>query len=274
MKYTFHSCYSSDGANIPGSELAPDFISDIIPVTPVSVHKYIEYGPDKTQNIQKIVHKSSSGMLNDLENGLFPILIGGDHSLAMASIYAAYQYCQKTNKKLFVFWFDAHTDINTYKESITKNIHGMPLSILTGIDTSGIILAPNTYLDIERITYFGARSIDPFEASLINTYQMPIFSKANQFEQFIQKLKSIEDDAYFHISFDVDCLDPLVAQGVSTPEAHGLSLEVAKQYLTFLFKDPRVHSFDLVEYNPLTDDQNKTTLNNIKQLIGQLAFNK
>ncbi len=204
----------------------------------------------------------------------FPILIGGDHSVAIASALAS----AKVNTDVGIIWIDAHTDYNTFETTITGNIHGLPLAAITGYKCNelryyhdGKVIQPS------RTVIIGARSIDDAEKDNLRYAGVTVFSTQDIKEKGID---AIMDEAFkiagyktkgIHVSYDIDVIDPYVAPGVSIPEYDGISEEEAMKINEYLVKHMKdILSFDLVEFNPLRDQDRRTeqiALNILTQII-------
>ena len=204
----------------------------------------------------------------------FPILIGGDHSVAIASALAS----AKVNTDIGIIWIDAHTDYNTFETTVTGNIHGLPLAAITGYKCSelryyhdGKIIQPS------RCVIIGARSIDDAEKDNLRYAGVTVFSTQDIKEKGID---AIMDEAFkiagyktkgVHVSYDLDVIDPDIAPGVSIPEFDGITEEEAMDINAYL-----INHFDKIEFNPLRDQDRKTeqiALNILAQII-RAAENK
>lgn len=195
------------------------------------------------------------------------INIGGDHSMAIPTV------AESLNKhhNLKVLWFDAHPDINTYQQSKSKNIHGMPLAYLTGIDKDYRFEYIKNNLKFENLLYIGIRDIDKFENDIILKNNIKYIT-ADNFNQKPQKsLKKILDfckNDPIHLSFDVDCIDPLYMPCTGTPVKNGLNLEATKLILNNIcYKN--IINIDITELNFKigTQIQQKTTIKNFLYLF-------
>lgn len=192
----------------------------------------------------------------------FPITIGGDHSISIASILAS----SKKNTDIGIIWIDAHPDFNTFATTITGNIHGLPLATVANYHNEELaFFHDGNFINSKNIVIIGARSIDKLE--LLNLKQAGItYFTTNDIkkygcEEIINKALNIilANTSKIHISFDLDVIDPLIAPGVSIPENSGINLEEALTINKLLLKHiNNIVSFDLVEYNPLKDKDQKT----------------
>lgn len=230
--------------------------------------------------IEKFNAELYKNMVSKMKEDYFPIMIGGDHSAAIASALAS----AKVNTDIGIIWIDAHTDYNTFESTVTGNIHGLPLAAITGYKNQdlrayhdGKIIQPS------KTVIIGARSIDDKEKDNVRYSGVTVFSTEDIKEKGIE---AIMDEAFqiagyktkgIHISFDLDIIDPDVCPGVSIPEFDGITEEEAMQINEYLVKHfDQILSYDLVEFNPLRDIDRKTeqiALNLLAQII-RAAENK
>ena len=205
------------------------------------------------------------------------INIGGDHSMSIATVTDS---LEKYNDNLKLIWMDAHSDINTYKSSSTKNYHGMPLSILTGLDmvtrSSFKFLKNKPFLKFENILYLGIREMDSFEEEVLDKYKIK-YINVNEINNFAYNtLNQIEDfveDNPIHLSFDVDVVDPFYIPSTGTPVGEGLNLESTGILLNNIMKYNLV-SMDLTELNlAIGNKEDKLkSLNNVRHLMKGIVY--
>lgn len=230
--------------------------------------------------IEKFNTNLYKNMVDKIKEEYFPIMIGGDHSAAIASALAS----AKVNIDVGIIWIDAHTDYNTFETTVTGNIHGLPLAAINGYKNSelryyhdGKVIQPS------RTVIIGARSIDDAEKDNVKYSGVTVFTTQDIKEKGIE---AIMDEAFkiagyktkgIHISYDLDIIDPDVAPGVSVPEFDGINEEEAMQINEYIINHMQsVLSYDLVEFNPLRDIDRKTeqiALNLLAQVI-RAAENK
>ena len=230
--------------------------------------------------IEKFNTNLYKNMVDKIKEEYFPIMIGGDHSAAIASALAS----AKVNIDVGIIWIDAHTDYNTFETTVTGNIHGLPLAAINGYKNSelryyhdGKVIQPS------RTVIIGARSIDEAEKDNVKYSGVTVFTTQDIKEKGIE---AIMDEAFkiagyktkgIHISYDLDIIDPDIAPGVSVPEFDGINEEEAMQINEYIINHMQsVLSYDLVEFNPLRDVDRKTeqiALNLLAQLI-RAAENK
>lgn len=199
-----------------------------------------------------------------LAAGRLPLLLGGDHCLAVGSISAVAQHCRAHGKRLKVLWFDAHADANTPGTSPSGNLHGMPVACLLGQGPQGLTqLAGTTALLPGQLSLIGVRSVDAAEKGFVNAlgievYDMRYIDEVGARSVMQQALKDVHDDTHLHVSFDLDCLDPAIAPGVSTAVRGGPTYRETQLFMEMLADCGALGSVDLVELNPARDIRNQT----------------
>ncbi len=210
----------------------------------------------------------SAAVLDVMRKGRVPVVLGGDHSLAMGSVSGAARYAAEQGRKLHVLWLDAHSDYNTPLTSPSGNMHGMPLALLCGEPGLGDVFGdePRGAVDPGRLHLFGIRSIDTEERRLlqargVNVVDMRRLDEdgfAVSIRRVIQRVR--EDNAMLHVSLDLDFLDPTIAPGVGTAVPGGATHREAHLVMELLYESGLVTSLDLVELNPFLDERAKSAL--------------
>lgn len=199
-----------------------------------------------------------------LAAGRLPLLMGGDHCLAIGSISAVAQHCRAQGKRLKVLWFDAHADANTPDSSPSGNLHGMPVACLLGHGPVGLTqLGGATALVPGQISLMGVRSVDAAEKRFVNAlnievYDMRYIDEIGVRSVMAQALKDVDRHTHLHVSFDLDCLDPAIAPGVSTAVRGGPTYRETQLFMEMLADCGQLGSLDLVELNPARDVRNQT----------------
>ncbi|HHQ6806985.1 TPA: arginase [Staphylococcus aureus] len=209
---------------------------------------------DVNQKLNKEVSAS-------IENNRFPLVLGGDHSIAVGSVSAI----SKHYNNLGVIWYDAHGDLNIPEESPSGNIHGMPLRILTGEGPKELLELNSNVIKPENIVLIGMRDLDKGERQFIKDHNIKTFTMSDidklgikeVIENTIEYLKSRNVDGV-HLSLDVDALDPLETPGTGTRVLGGLNYRESHFALELLHQSHLISSMDLVEVNPLIDSNNYT----------------
>ena len=194
-----------------------------------------------------------------------PILLGGDHSLAIGSITAVAQHCRATGRKLRILWLDAHADFNTSEVTPSGNVHGMPVACLCGNGPAELVqlggsapaIAPDT------IRQIGIRSVDAGEKRLVrdaglDIYDMRYIDEIGMRRAMEEALEGVGADTHLHVSFDVDFLDPEIAPGVGTTIPGGPNYREAQLCMEMIADTGRLGSLDVVELNPALDVRNRT----------------
>jgi len=201
------------------------------------------------------------------KEGTFPLVMGGDHSIAMGTISGLASYYKSQGKKFGVVWVDAHADMNTPDTSPSGNIHGMPLSACLGMGPKELthIYDVGQKLDPDNVFLIGIREIDASEkkavnSSGVNAYTMEDIDRLGIYQTMVEVREAIQAKGLdaIHVSFDVDGLDPSVAPGVGTPVPGGLTYREANLLVEMLFETGKIGSLELTEINPILDNCNQT----------------
>lgn len=238
--------------------------------------KYLKEIVDSNNNLAKKVYEA-------LENSTMPIVIGGDHSLALGSIAGSSKFF---NEDIAVIWIDAHGDLNTSETSPTGNIHGMPLaaSLNIGDDNLTNIHSNNAKLKPENVFLLGCRDLDEGELKLLDELDINIWTMEdikdlginNVIKELLNSLhkKGIKN---IHLSFDIDSLDPSYVPGTGTPVESGLTFSEGKLLIESILNTSLVKCIDFVEFNPDIDNNSRTleTCIELLNIISNgLNFNK
>ncbi|MFA6230740.1 MAG: arginase [Rhodanobacter sp.] len=201
----------------------------------------------------------------ELKAGRLPIMLGGDHCLAIGSITAVARHCQEAGKQLRVLWLDAHSDFNTAQATPSGNIHGMPVACLCGYGPKALIelggSIPATAPDVFR--QIGIRSVDYGEKQLVREANVGIYDMRHIDEEGMkrvmeQALAGMDENTHLHVSFDVDFLDPSIAPGVGTTVRGGPTYREAQLCMEMIADTGYLASLDIVELNPAYDKRNAT----------------
>ncbi|MDD2711977.1 MAG: arginase [Simplicispira sp.] len=205
-----------------------------------------------------------AAVANALADGRLPLLVGGDHCLAIGSISAVAQHCRQHGKRLKVLWLDAHADTNTPAMTPSGNLHGMPVACLLGHGPASLTaLGGATALQPVQINLIGVRSVDAAEKQFVNALGIEVYDMRYIDERGVrgavdQVLRSVDSGTHLHLSFDMDGLDPDIAPGVSTPVRGGLGYREAQLLMEMLADCGQLGSVDVMELNPARDVRNQT----------------
>jgi arginase len=245
----------------------------------------IEFEKGKIKYLEQVYNFCSilkDKVYNSLKNDYIPLVLGGDHSLAIGSIAGVSKFYKEKNIDFGLIWFDAHADFNTEDTSPSGNIHGMPLAIASGIGNEKLkSLFENNFLDHKKMVIIGVRSVDPPEGKLLNKYKIKVFTMKDIDEHGMSycikeaiKISSPNNNP-IHLSFDIDGIDSLIISGTGTPVMGGVTLREAHLMLEILAEANIVNSIDMVEVNPLLDNKNYTaeiTKSLLTSILGKVIF--
>jgi arginase len=230
--------------------------------------KYLEPILDACEKLAAIVERASGP--DDL-----PLVIGGDHSIALGSITGAV----KARGPVGVIWIDAHPDFNTDQTTPSGNIHGMPLAALSGFGDKRLVeiggFSPK--ISPAQIAIVGARDIDPGERDLLREAQVHVFTmkdvdRIGLSGAIAQALEIATTGTNgLHVSFDMDSLDPREAPGVGTPVRGGITYREAHLTMELIADSGKLTSLDVVEVNPILDQENRTANLAVELILSALG---
>jgi len=281
MKTVVHLC--SSGQKKSGVDVGAQQIANAMLRHDIATDKDITYVQQyyKTSSIfGSIGYKNAMVQHNILEqNGTPWLSIGGDHSIAAATIEPILAY---NNSDTLIIWVDAHADINNYATSPSKNSHGMPVAYLMGLieEEKCGLQPPRCKLNPNNILYIGIRDLDVGEIERIDKMNIAFFSNSNDLKLLRGNMGQINVQNIYnwvkakklnrvHFSIDIDGCDPSEMPSTGTTSSGGLSVEILLNMVEEISKIKKVKSADLVEFNPYlgNDMQNCQTLNNSIKLI-------
>ena len=203
----------------------------------------------------------------ELAQDRLPVLLGGDHSLAIGSIGAVARHCRAHGRTLRVLWLDAHADFNTHTITPSGNLHGMPVACLCGLGPEALttLTGPAPALRADEIRQVGIRSVDRGEKGLVHEaglaiYDMRYVDEVGMKRAMEEALEGMDAGTHLHVSFDVDFLDPGIAPGVGTTVPGGPNYREAQLVMEMIADSGRLASLDIMELNPAFDDHNRTAL--------------
>ncbi|HET7556930.1 MAG TPA: arginase [Rhodanobacteraceae bacterium] len=204
-------------------------------------------------------------VLAELSQDRLPILLGGDHCLAIGSISAVAAYCRKHSRKLRVLWLDAHADFNTSEITPSGNIHGMPVACVCGLGPSALttLSGEAPAVRASNIRQIGIRSVDAGEKKLVHDIGLEILDmryidEVGMKRAMAEALGGMDGNTHLHVSFDVDFLDPAIAPGVGTTVPGGPNYREAQLCMEMIADSGRLASLDVMELNPAFDNHNQT----------------
>lgn len=225
---------------------------------PVEGYRHLDQVADWNLSVMAAVGEA-------LQFGELPIMLGGDHCLAIGSITAVARHCRDHGKKLRIIWLDAHADFNTNAVTPSGNIHGMPVACLCGLGPKELthIGGAAPAITPDQIRQIGIRQVDTGEKRLVKEYGVDIYDmryidEIGMRRVMSEALEGIDENTHLHVSFDVDFLDPGIAPGVGTTVPGGPNYREAQLVMEMIADTGRMGSLDIVELNPAFDEHNRT----------------
>ena len=210
--------------------------------------------------------KQADLVLKTLEAGKVPLALGGDHSVAAGTVAGVAEFYRRQNQRIGLIWIDAHTDINTPESSPSGNVHGMPLAAIMGLWQSDLanIYDFSPKVRPENCVLVGVRDIDAVEKENVRRAGIGVFTMRDIDER---GMRTVMEEALrmagrgtagYHISLDMDWVDPEDAPGVGTPVRGGATYREAHLAMEIIADHGRLLSFEIVEVNPVIDEHNRT----------------
>ena len=225
--------------------------------------------------IVPMARRVAGAVATSVQSGHFPLVLGGDHSIALGSIRGAAKH-----KKLGLLWIDAHADFNTDETTPSGNIHGMPLAALCGLGDRRLVQLWDEavpVVDPKNVVVLGARDLDAGEKKnlheagvrVLSLEQIDRIGMHDAVSRAIEQISRDTDGIY--LSFDVDSLDPRHAPGVGTPVSGGLTYREAHLACEMVAETGKLAGMDMVEVNPILDVQNQTAHLAVELILSALG---
>ena len=210
--------------------------------------------------------KSADLVLKSLESGAVPLVLGGDHSVAAGTVAGVAEFYRRQNQKIGLIWIDAHSDMNTPETSPSGNVHGMPLAAIMGLGPPelGNIFNFSPKVHPENCVLVGVRDVDAHEKENIRKAGVEVFTMRDIDER---GMRTVMEEALrmagrgtagYHVSLDMDWIDPEDAPGVGTPVWGGATYREAHLAMEIISDHGRMLSLEIVEVNPVIDEHNQT----------------
>jgi arginase len=221
--------------------------------------KYLKEISETCQEVAERVYQT-------LESGLFPLSLGGDHSIAIGTLAGVSKFYRDRGQSIGCLWIDAHGDMNTPESSPSGNIHGMPFAATLGFGPEALtnLFGYTPKLQGKNCVLLGVRDLDARERRMVKEAQLNVFTMRDVDEHGMRQVmeKSLEiasqNAAGFAVSFDVDVVDPDEAPGVGTPVRGGITFREAHLAMEMIADSKKMVSLEVVEINPILDILNKT----------------
>lgn len=244
-----------NGANKLGSKHAYESIKKDLKFLPIDNEIIV----NADNHLRQVFGDGFFEISKSLDRNNFPLCIGGDHTVVLSSIFASNEHCIYNKEKLGVLWFDAHADFNTMMTSPSKNLHGMPVSILCGHDL--YLLSFGKFLNPDQFAFYGLRDLDSLEFNRFQENNMLVLDNEHQLDAWLEHYDAV------HLSFDMDCIDPSEFSSVNTLVKNGPSLEKINKMLDKIRLSNKLVSMDIVEYNPTIKENNDVITDILKRVF-------
>ena len=249
---------------------------------PVAQAEMFSEGQKEAKYLPQIAETCGAlaGMVEQaMDGGRAPIVLGGDHSIATGSVAGVSAHYRRKNQRIGLIWVDAHADMNTPETSPSGNVHGMPLACCIGIGPAELsrIGGHSPYVDPRNVALVGIRSVDQLERNRVRQSGVRAFTmrdidergQRSVMEEAIQIASA--GTAAFHVSFDMDVVDPREAPGVGTPVKGGFTWREAHLAMEILSDSGLMSSLDVVEVNPVIDEANRTAVLAVELILSALG---
>ncbi len=223
----------------------------------------------------------SAKVLEVLEAQRMPLVVGGDHSIACGTVAGLSTHYHQRGEKIGLIWFDAHGDMNTPDTTMSGNIHGMPLASSLGHGPDELTRLGERFpmVDVSNVALVGVRSLDRGERQLIKEVGLRCFTMSvidsRGIHAVMEEALDIATDGTvgFHLSFDMDGIDPAVAPGVGTPVPGGTSFRETHTIMELVAASRKLLGVEVTEINPILDEANKTARAAVEFILSALGKN-
>ena len=234
--------------------------------------KYLDEIAEACKGLTDIVKKS-------LDEDFTPLVLGGDHSIAVGTTAGTAAHFNKDSKRIGVIWLDAHGDMNTPESSPSGNVHGMPLASIMGYGPPELTKLAGILPMVEprSVALVGIRDLDSKERRLMKDTGVHVFTMRDIDERGMREVMAealrftTDDTAGVAVSLDMDFVDPTDAPGVGTPVRGGVTYREAHLALEMIADSKSMVSFELVEINPVIDEHNTTALLGVELVLSGLG---
>jgi len=234
--------------------------------------KYLDEIAETCKELAGIVQKT-------LEDGFVPVVLGGDHSIAIGVLSGVSEFFRKQQKKVGCVWLDAHGDMNTPDTSPSGNVHGMPLAAVMGYGAPELteLLGFKPKVEPRNVAIVGARELDAKEKRLVKDSGVHVFTMRDIDERGLREVMTeairfaTDDTDGMAVSLDMDVVDPADAPGVGTPVRGGVTYREAHLAMEMLCDSDAMVSLEVVEINPVIDEHNRTALLGVELVLSGLG---
>lgn len=234
--------------------------------------KYLDEIAETCKDLAEAVQKS-------LEESYFPLVLGGDHSIAAGAASGVASFFRKDKKEIGYIWLDAHGDMNTPESSPSGNVHGMPLASIMGYGPPELVdlMGFQPKAEPGNIVIVGARDLDAQERKMMKKSGVHVFTMRDIDERGMREVMSdalkyaMDDTAGIAVSLDMDFVDPSDAPGVGTPVRGGVTYREAHLAMEMIADSEAMASLEVVEINPVIDEHNRTALLGVELILSALG---
>jgi len=250
-----------------------------IPVIQAEEQHYGEKRAKYLDEIAETCRGLADTVRKTLEEDQIPLVLGGDHSIAVGTVAGVASYFKKKSKNIGVLWLDAHGDMNTPDSSPSGNVHGMPLAAIMGYGPPELteLAGSKPMVEPGNVSLVGIRDLDSKERRLMKDIGVHVFTMRDIDERGMRQVMSeairfaSDDTAGIAVSLDMDFVDPSDAPGVGTPVRGGATYREAHLAMEMIADSRAAVSFELVEINPVIDLHNKTALLGVELLLSGMG---
>jgi arginase len=235
----------------------------------VAIAETLGFGDPHARYLKQIAEtctRTAEAVVHALEEGSTPLVLGGDHSIAVGSVSGVAEFHRRRGEKIGLVWVDAHSDINTPDTSPSGNVHGMPLASLVGMGPHELthIFGYAPKVARQNTVLVGVRDIDAAERANIQRAGIVVYTMRDIDERGMRAVMedavhaAMDGTAGYHLSLDMDWIDPEDAPGVGTPVRGGATYREAHLAMEIAADHGGMLSFEIVEVNPVLDEHNRT----------------
>ncbi len=257
-------------------------VADLGNIAVAQAESVAEVGPPNAKYLAEIAaacERLGRMVSEAMADGQTPVVLGGDHSIAAGTVAGVSDFLRKTDQKVGLLWIDAHADMNTPDSSPSGNVHGMPLACCVGQGPAALVdlLGFSPKVEAANVALVGIRDVDELERGMIKGTGIRAFTMRDIDERGMRDVISdamsiaSADTAGFHLSLDLDWVDPEFAPGVGTPVRGGATYREAHLAMEMICDSGRMLSMEVVEVNPVIDQYNRTAELAVELILSALG---
>jgi len=248
----------------------------------VPIREMQHHGDRRAKYLPEIAdtcQRQAAWVLRTLRQGCLPLVIGGDHSIAVGTVAGVAEFYRRKQKKVGLIWVDAHADMNTPETSPSGNIHGMPLACCLGYGPRKLTHLFNTAPSVSprNTVLVGVRNVDSHEKEIVASSGLTVYTMRDIDQRGLRTIMeeaiaiADRDTAGFAVTLDMDFVDPSEAPGVGTPVRGGATYREAHLVMEMIADANRMLSLEIVEINPVIDVANRTAVLAVELALSALG---